>query len=234
MDMLHAGPTRPLNPDAQHRRRGNKTCVHHERLRGADRPETGRMVMEQRLRRSMPSWRIQETEPVMATATLIISQYLYGNPGWDGSKTVEAIRNMVIRMLRWLIVVAGMAMSLAACSTVPTMTRTGSVQDIVIGPSSLHLNVTVHKGDEVRWVNERDGIIQIIFLDSLEGQVNCKRGFGLPDITDTTTLKPQESVSLCFAEPGSWPYTVRLNRPAPTGWVNVPGRIMVEDLVDGG
>jgi plastocyanin len=138
------------------------------------------------------------------------------------------------RILSWLSVVTGMVMCLAACSTMPTMTRTGSVEDIVIGPSSLHLNVTVHKGDEVRWINERDGIIQIIFLDSLEGRVNCQRGFGLLDIAETTTLKPQESVSVCFAEPGSWPYTVRLDQPAPTGWFNAPGRVLVENYADGG
>jgi hypothetical protein len=39
----------------------------------------------------------QEPDPVMATATLILSQYLYGNPGWDGPKAVEAIRNLVSR-----------------------------------------------------------------------------------------------------------------------------------------
>jgi hypothetical protein len=33
----------------------------------------------------------------MATATPILSQYLYGNPRWDGSKTVRAIPNMVSR-----------------------------------------------------------------------------------------------------------------------------------------
>ena len=143
-------------------------------------------------------------------------------------------RATFIWMLSWLIVLTGMVMSLAVCSTIPAMTRTGSVQDIVIAPSSLHLNVTVHKGDEIRWVNERDGTVQIIFLDSLEGQVNCQRGFGLLDIVNATALKPQKSASLCFAEPGSWRYTVRLDRAVPTGWLNAPGRIMVEDHADGG
>jgi hypothetical protein len=146
----------------------------------------------------------------------------------------ECRRATFRRTLSWLSVVAGMATSLAACWTMPAMTRTGLVQDIVIGPSSLHLNVTVHRGDEVRWVNERDGIIQIIFLDSLEGRVNCQRGFGLLAIAETTTLKPQESVSVSFAEPGSWPYTVRLDQPPPTGWFNAPGRVLVEDHADGG
>ena len=95
-------PTWPLNADAQTRQRGKRTCIHHKQPQAtrADRRETDRMVTEQRLRRSdaVPSWRTQETEPVMATATLIISQYLYGNPGWDGPKTVAAIRNMVSRL----------------------------------------------------------------------------------------------------------------------------------------
>jgi hypothetical protein len=134
-------------------------------------------------------------------------------------------------MLRRLIVVTGMAMFLTFCSTMPIMTRTGSVQEIVIGTSPLHLNVTVRKDDEIRWVNERDGTIQIIFLDSLEGKVNCQRGFGLLKIVNATTLKPQKSVSLCFAEPGSWRYTVRLDRAVPTGWLNAPGRIVVEGHV---
>ncbi len=57
------------------------------------------MVTEPRLRPSdaVPSWRPQETDPVLAIATLILSQYLYGNAGWDGPKAVEAIRNMVSR-----------------------------------------------------------------------------------------------------------------------------------------
>src|SRR5918996_3343591 len=97
-----SGPTWPLNPDAQSRPRGNRTGVHYRQPEPtrADSPETGRMVTEQRLKPSdaVPSWRSKETDPVMATATLIISQYLYGNPGWDGSKTVEAIRNMVSRL----------------------------------------------------------------------------------------------------------------------------------------
>ena len=126
-----------------------------------------------------------------------------------------------------------MAMSLACCSVMPVMTRTGSVQELVMGTSPLHLNVTIHKDDEIRWVNERDGTIQIIFLDSLEGKVNCQRGFGLLDIVNATTLKPQKSASLCFAEPGSWRDTARLDRAVPTGWLNAPGHIVVEGHVDG-
>jgi len=125
-------------------------------------------------------------------------------------------------------------MSLVACAGMPVSTQTGVVQDVVIGKSTLRLDVTVRQDDEIRWVNERDGAIQIVFLDSLEGKVNCKRGFGLIDVSKVTTLKPQESVSLCFSEPGSFRYTVRLDRAMPTGWLNALGRLVVERNTDAG
>jgi len=125
-------------------------------------------------------------------------------------------------------------MSLVACAGMPVRTQTGVVQDVVIGKSTLYLDVTVREDDEIRWVNERDGAIQIIFLDSLEGKVNCKRGFGLVDVANVTTLKPQDSVSLCFSEPGSLRYTVRLDRAMPTGWLNALGRLVVERNTDAG
>ena len=98
-----SGPTWPLNPEAQSRTRGKRTCVDHEHAQAAraDRPGTDWMMTEEPFIRPsdvVPWWRAQENERVMATATLIISQYLYGNPGWDGPKTVEAIRDMVSRL----------------------------------------------------------------------------------------------------------------------------------------
>ena len=128
--------------------------------------------------------------------------------------------------------VIGIAMLIVACSSMPTMTQTGAVREVAIGKSTLHLDVTVHEDDEIRWINERDGSVQIVFLDSLEGKVNCKRGFGLVDVTNATTQKPRKSVSLCFAEPASFRYTVRLDRAMPTGWLNATGHIVVERNAD--
>lgn len=114
-----------------------------------------------------------------------------------------------------------------ACSSMPVTTRTGVVRDIIIGESSLHLHVMVQRGDEVRWVNQRHGAIQIVFLDSIEDKVSCQRGFGLLDVTNATTLEPQDSVSLCFSEAGPLRYTVRLDRTSPTGELNVPASVNV-------
>jgi hypothetical protein len=57
------------------------------------------MVTEQRSTASdaVPSW-TQDTELVMAIAMLILSQYFYERPGWDGPKTVAALRDIVSRL----------------------------------------------------------------------------------------------------------------------------------------
>jgi hypothetical protein len=133
---------------------------------------------------------------------------------------------------RSLVFSIGIAMSVVACSSMPAATQTGVVQEVLIGKSTPRLDITIHEDDEIRWVNERDGSIQIVFLDSLEGKVNCKRGFGLLDLANATTLKPLESVSLCFSEPASLRYTVRLDRALPTGWLNATGRVVVERNMD--
>ena len=47
---------------------------------------------------AVPSWTTQDTELVMVTAMLMLSQYFYERPGWDGPKTVAALRDMVSRL----------------------------------------------------------------------------------------------------------------------------------------
>jgi hypothetical protein len=138
----------------------------------------------------------------------------------------------MIRRRRGRVLAMGTALFIVACSTMPVTTQLGSVEDVVIGRSTLGLNVTVRTDEEIRWINERDGAIQIVFLDSLEGKVNCKRGFGLMNVVNAAMLKSQESVSLCFSEPGSLRYTVRLDRAMSTGWLNIIGRVVVERKTD--
>lgn len=142
-------------------------------------------------------------------------------------------KGMRMKMQYRLAVTFGVGLSLLACSGMPASTHTGAVQNIVIGPSSFDLNTTVHKDGEVQWINDRKGRIQIIFLDSLEGKVTCKRGFGLWNVVNEATVKPTESVSLCFGQTGSLRYTVRLDQAMSTGWLNAPGRITIQSPKDG-
>jgi hypothetical protein len=41
------------------------------------------------------SWEDADIEPVIEAVALILSQYVQGNPQWDGPKTVAAIRGLV-------------------------------------------------------------------------------------------------------------------------------------------
>ena len=44
-----------------------------------------------------PVWMPQEHGPTMTALTLVMSQYLRGDPLWDGPRTVAAMRNMLSR-----------------------------------------------------------------------------------------------------------------------------------------
>jgi plastocyanin len=125
-------------------------------------------------------------------------------------------------------VIVGMACLLAACSQLPRTSRSGKVHEIIIGESFPLRNVTVQMGDEVRWLNQRNGSVQIVFLDSLEGRINCRRGFGFSDVVNATSLPSHHSASLCFSQFGLLRYTVRLDRALQTGQMNFVGLVTVE------
>ncbi len=124
--------------------------------------------------------------------------------------------------------IVGMACLLVACSQLPRTSRSGKVHETIIGESFPLRNVTVQMGDEVRWLNQRNGSVQIVFLDSLEGKINCRRGFGLSDVVNATSLPPHHSASLCFSQAGLLRYTVRLDKALQTGEMNLVGLVTVE------
>lgn len=129
---------------------------------------------------------------------------------------------------RMTLMIVGMACLLAACGQLPRTSRSGKVHEIIIGESSPIRNVTVQMSDEVRWLNQRNGSVQIVFLDSLEGKVNCRRGFGLSDVVNATSLSSHDSASLCFSQAGLLRYTVRLDKALQTGEMNFVGLVTVE------
>jgi hypothetical protein len=107
--------------------------------------------------------------------------------------------------MRIVIVMVATLLIAVSYSDMPGSTRTGSVETILIAESLPEADVSVQPGDEV---NERGGPIKITFLSCLEGKVSCRGGFGSLDIINATTIKSQESVSLCFSEPGPLHYTL--------------------------
>lgn len=127
---------------------------------------------------------------------------------------------------RFLVLI--MILFLTACSSLPNATRTGTVKEILIAEDLSPLQATVRTGDEIRWINQREGHVQIVFLDPIEDRIACYRGFGFGGVANATRLAPNNSISLCFSMPGPVQYIIRMDTMLPTGELNVRGVIQVE------
>ena len=123
-----------------------------------------------------------------------------------------------------LLIVLGVV---AACS-MPAVTRTGQVQDVLIRNTLEPAEVMARAGDEVRWINRRQADVRLVFIDPIEDPVNCRRGFsGWFGTDNSVKLAPNDSASLCFAKPGPIRYVVRAESAALTGEANLPGTVHV-------
>src|SRR4051812_38547657 len=107
------------------------------------------------------------------------------------------------------IVGSAFLMMLTACQTMgiggdgmPTVTRTGMVKDIVIREDVSPATLTANPGDEIRWINKRQGAARVVFLDPVTEMLSCKRNFGglLGENKNqyTASLSANDSASLCF------------------------------------
>lgn len=116
----------------------------------------------------------------------------------------------------------------------PTLTRTGQVQDVVIQEEVSPATLAVRPGDEIRWVNQRQGAASVIFLDPVIDGLSCQRNFGsfirqTSRHQYTARLSTNDSASVCFGSSGSVRYVVRASSAEdPGGEVNIPGTILVE------
>jgi plastocyanin len=115
-----------------------------------------------------------------------------------------------------------------ACSSMPDTSRTGQIHDVKIIESQLQpTEVSVRPGDEVRWLNYRTKPVRIIFLDRLDEALLCERGFSGSGKNDTT-IKASKAVSLCFAKPGQYRYTARMEAEVAGGEIPVAGTVYVQ------
>ena len=115
------------------------------------------------------------------------------------------------------------------CQTVPSVTRTGDVKDIIIGDDLSSREIAVNTGDEVRWINKRTQPVRVIFLDAvLDKQLSCKNNVGgWMTPSDTARLDKNETASACFRDPGYFRYIVRMESALTTGDINIQGVIKV-------
>jgi plastocyanin len=76
-------------------------------------------------------------------------------------------------------------------------------------------NLRVQPGDEVRWVNQRSMPVTVEFLGDALDDVTCQRGFDnlIGRQQEMTTIHSNQSVSLCFGNPGTVTYNARMDSP---------------------
>jgi plastocyanin len=127
------------------------------------------------------------------------------------------------------LVTSSVALLLAlACSSIPDTSRTGQIHDVKIIETQIQpTEVRVRPGDEIRWLNYRTKPVRIVFLDRLDGALSCERGFSGSGQNDTT-IKASKAVSLCFAKPGQYRYTARMQAEVAGGEIPVPGMVSVQ------
>jgi plastocyanin len=136
------------------------------------------------------------------------------------------------------IILGSALLALAGCQTIggesmPTLTRTGEVKDVIVRDSVEPASISVNPGDEIRWVNKRQGTVKVIFLNPMTENLNCQRNFGGPMGFGTkrneysAKLKPNETASVCFRDSGEARYVVRAESGDPIGEQNIAGHIMI-------
>lgn len=128
---------------------------------------------------------------------------------------------------------------LAGCQTIggesmPTLTRTGEVKDVIIREGVEPASLTVNPGDEIRWINKRQGTVRVVLLNPMTENLNCQRNFGGPMGFGTkrneysAKLSSNETASLCFRDPAEVKYVVRADSSDSIGEKNLAGNISIE------
>ena len=105
------------------------------------------------------------------------------------------------------------------------------VKDVIIREDVSPATLTVNPGDEIRWINKRQGTARVVFLDPVTEMLTCQRNFGgvmgANKNQYTANLSSNDSASLCFRNAAELKYVVRADSTLPSGEVNIPGTITV-------
>lgn len=121
-----------------------------------------------------------------------------------------------------------MLLTLSACQSLPSVTRTGEVKDVMIHEGLSSAELQVNAGDEIRWTNKRMAPARIVFLDPVSDKLSCRNNFGgFLSRSSEAVLQPNQSASVCFRDPGTIRYVVRMESALPTGQVSESGRIQI-------
>lgn len=117
------------------------------------------------------------------------------------------------------LVVSAALLAAAGCASVANTSRTGTIHDVSFEERMTPATVRVQPGDEVRWVNQRTMPVTVEFLGGALDDVTCQEGFDniLRRQQESATIEPNQSASLCFANPGTITYNARMESAVAGG-----------------
>ncbi|MFO0775414.1 MAG: hypothetical protein U0172_12190 [Nitrospiraceae bacterium] len=134
-----------------------------------------------------------------------------------------------MRRVGYLTIIGALAVSVMGCAGTPRTSRTAVIQDVNIGESLAPTEIVVQTGDEIRWVNVRKQEVSIEIPNLKSGDLACERGFSgwMGGVREDVELEPNQTASLCFKKPGSFPYNVRAETAVSGGKKILPGTIRI-------
>jgi plastocyanin len=120
-------------------------------------------------------------------------------------------------------------LAIAGCAGVSGTSRSGVIHDVRFEEHMTPANLRVQPDDEVRWVNQRSMPVTVEFLGDALDDVTCQRGFDdlIGRQQEMATIQPNQSVSLCFGNPGTVTYNARMDSAVAGGQMIESGTIHV-------
>jgi len=129
-----------------------------------------------------------------------------------------------------LVILTGCQHSLMR-NSMPTVTRTGEVKDVLIQDTITPTSVMAKPGDEIRWVNKRHADVQVIVISPVKEQLTCQRNFwgmmGADRTQYTANVERNDTAAVCFRDPTELKYVVRTELSDSSGEHSFPGTITI-------
>ena len=135
---------------------------------------------------------------------------------------------MATKAVAAIAILTAQLMYLVGCQSIPSFSQSGGIKEIFVGANLPPAELSVQAGDKVRWINKRMAPISIVFPQAVHATLSCRNNFGgFYTGGIETTLRPNESASLCFHTPVYFQYVVRMESALEDGTVNIFGVIRV-------
>lgn len=118
---------------------------------------------------------------------------------------------------------------LGGCASLPEISRTQAVHDVEVRNGLVPVELYADPGDEIRWVNLRKDPILVQIANLEKDDLACQRGFAnwRGALLESIEVEPNETVSLCFKNPGQVRYNVRAETSVGGGDSVLPGRLSI-------